>query len=225
MSSILDGLKKFGEAIYDSLTEYNITYIAFCICMILVLTNWAGFISGTTTPVTYYDTFTTPNIVVEREYKKPIYLGSYMNVSQKKLTGDQRECMYLNVYHEAKNQTRDGMKAVIFVTLNRMMSNKYPNSICEVVKQTWRDSAGNIRLHKCQFSWFCDSRSDVPRDMKSWKRVQGVVNATLDNYITQKDITDGSLWYHAHYVNPYWADRLTFYAQIDDHLFYKEKKK
>ena len=36
------------------------------------------------------------------------------------------------------------------------------------------------------------------------------------------DITEGSLWYHANYIeNPYWVDELTPTVVINNHIFYK----
>ena len=44
-------------------------------------------------------------------------------------------CLALNVYHEAKNQDVNGMFAVADVVMNRVEDHRYPNSVCEVVKQ------------------------------------------------------------------------------------------
>lgn len=42
-------------------------------------------------------------------------------------------CLALNVYHEARSENYDGQMAVAQVTLNRVASEKYPDSICDVV--------------------------------------------------------------------------------------------
>ena len=44
-------------------------------------------------------------------------------------------CLALNVYHEAKNQSFIGQVAVAQVVMNRVKDNRYPNNICDVVKQ------------------------------------------------------------------------------------------
>ena len=41
----------------------------------------------------------------------------------------------LNVYHEAKNQSLIGQIAVAQVVMNRVRDERYPNTVCEVVKQ------------------------------------------------------------------------------------------
>ena len=35
------------------------------------------------------------------------------------------------------------------------------------------------------------------------------------------DITVGSTHYHAHYVNPWWAKKLTKVVRYGDHIFYR----
>ena len=35
------------------------------------------------------------------------------------------------------------------------------------------------------------------------------------------DITDGALWYHADYVDPWWSAVKQRTMQIDQHIFYK----
>jgi spore germination cell wall hydrolase CwlJ-like protein len=35
------------------------------------------------------------------------------------------------------------------------------------------------------------------------------------------DLTDGSMWYHADYVDPWWARVKHRTMQIDQHIFYK----
>ena len=44
-------------------------------------------------------------------------------------------CLALNVYHEAKNQSLSGQIAVAEVVMNRVNDPRYPNNVCDVVKQ------------------------------------------------------------------------------------------
>ena len=55
-------------------------------------------------------------------------------VQNKHLTLASIECMALNIYHESRNQTLGGRLAVGYVTLNRVHNDKYPDTICGVVK-------------------------------------------------------------------------------------------
>lgn len=125
-------------------------------------------------------------------------------------------CLALNVYHEARDQGPIGEMAVAHVVLNRVESNKFPNSICGVVSQ-----GGYQRRNRCQFSWYCDGKSDKPFDEKSWARAQEVAKAALTD--GSEDPTDGALYYHAHYVSPKWAKSFRLTATIGDHNFYAEE--
>ena len=44
-------------------------------------------------------------------------------------------CLAMNVYHEARSDHTIGQYAVAHVVMNRVMSDRYPNSVCDVVKQ------------------------------------------------------------------------------------------
>ena len=44
-------------------------------------------------------------------------------------------CMALNIYHEARNQSMVGQVAVAEVVMNRVEDSRFPDTICEVVKQ------------------------------------------------------------------------------------------
>ena len=47
----------------------------------------------------------------------------------------QTTCMADNIYFEARNQGTAGWSAVASVTLNRVKDKRFPNTVCEVVKQ------------------------------------------------------------------------------------------
>ena len=66
-------------------------------------------------------------------------------------------CLALNVYHEARNEPMNGMYAVASVVINRVQDDRWPNNVCAVVKDGYRGQ------HKCQFSWYCDGKSDRPK--------------------------------------------------------------
>ena len=74
------------------------------------------------------------------------------------------ECLALNVYFEARGEPFVGKLAVAHVVLNRMRDRRFPASACMVVKQ-----GGDRVRHNCQFSWWCDGKSDVPKQKKVYK--------------------------------------------------------
>ena len=138
-------------------------------------------------------------------------------------------CLALNTYHEAKNQSIIGQIATAQVVMNRVMDDRYPNTVCEVVKQgptrpSWKDPNKRIPVkHKCQFSWYCDGKSDVPKNKKAWKKAQDYAYLVLYNRIAI-DITEGATHYHATYVKPSWAKTKTRTTRIEKHIFYRWEK-
>ena len=54
---------------------------------------------------------------------------------EKVVDTQQMNCLAINIYHEARGETVEGKFAVGHVTMNRVNSNRFPNSICKVVYQ------------------------------------------------------------------------------------------
>jgi len=123
------------------------------------------------------------------------------------------ECLALNIYHEARSEPPRGQLAVAAVTLNRLHSPAYPDSVCAVVKQ------GGQRRHACQFSWWCDGKSDEPTEKRPWGRALAMARRSLLGLA--EDPTGGATHYHATYVDPFWAAHLEHTVQIGRHLFYR----
>ena len=124
-------------------------------------------------------------------------------------------CLALNIYFEARSEPIQGQIAIAEVTLNRVASSKYPNDVCSVVLQENKDG--------CQFSWWCDGKSDHPREHNSLRTSKALAELMLKEgrYITV--IGDGATHYHSNDVYPYWADDLHRIRRIGKHIFYKTK--
>ena len=134
-----------------------------------------------------------------------------------------RYCMAQNIYFEAANQSFAGKLAVAHVVMNRVEDLQFPNEICGVIYQAktrinWQGNEVPIR-NQCQFSWYCDGKSDEPVDSKTWIKSLFIADLALTG--KYPDITEGSLWYHADFIYPYWADELQHVVTIDNQLFYK----
>jgi len=127
------------------------------------------------------------------------------------------ECLALNIYFETRAVSLADAMAVSDVVLNRVESTKYPNNICDVVHQGYKKGK-----RTCQFSWYCDGKADVPRDITSWNRSRKYAR---DMYVfgVYRGITEGSTHYHASYVKPYWAPTLDRITRIGSHIFYRMK--
>lgn len=122
-------------------------------------------------------------------------------------------CLALTIYFESRGEAEEAMKAVGHVVLNRVESDMFPNTVCDVVYQ------GGESKYSCQFTWYCDGFSDRPKNFAAWQKSLTIATEIYGH----ADNTNGSLWYHADYVQPEWAGPV--YYQIGTHKFYSEIEK
>jgi spore germination cell wall hydrolase CwlJ-like protein len=130
----------------------------------------------------------------------------------------QLECLTRNIYWEAANEPFEGKVAVAQVTLNRMQSGKFPDSVCGVVYQK------NVFYERvvCQFSWYCEGNHKVKAIHKPmWLESEEVAKKVLLEGFRLPSLKH-ALYYHADYVNPGW--QLPKIDQIGRHIFYGERK-
>lgn len=121
-------------------------------------------------------------------------------------------CMTQAVYYEAGFEPLEGRRAVAQVVLNRMRHPAFPKSVCGVVYQ-------GARAPVCQFSFVCDGSLYRRPALGAWKEAEAVARAALDGFVERS--VGGATHYHANYVAPYWAPRLTKLSQIGAHIFYR----
>lgn len=131
------------------------------------------------------------------------------------------KCLVLNAYHEARGESRESIIAVTMVVLNRSAHDFFPEKVCDIIKQTKTDTNGNIILHQCQFSWYCDGKSDYPRDNRAYGRVEYITQQAVEKWFNDNDISNGATHFHSKRVNPHWANDFTRVAVIGSHVFYK----
>ena len=123
-------------------------------------------------------------------------------------------CLAKNIYFESRNQPKLGQVAVGQVTMNRVNSPRFPNSVCEVVKQ------GGEKRNRCQFSLYCDGKEDDPEGGAAWDESVYLALLIYSEEFTI-DVTEGALWYHATYVSPSWAEHYEKTVRINEHIFYR----
>jgi spore germination cell wall hydrolase CwlJ-like protein len=123
------------------------------------------------------------------------------------------ECLALTIYFEARGEPDEGKLAVGHVVMNRTQHPLFPPRVCLVVRQ----GGDKLRYH-CQFTWWCDGRSDRPRDRQAWTKSRALAGLVYWNY--SRDPTAGALWYHADYVWPKWRHNLKPGPKIGRHMFY-----
>jgi len=119
-------------------------------------------------------------------------------------------CLALNIYHEARGSTEEDRFGVALVTINRVASDKYKNTICTVVWQKWKN--------KPQFGW--TTKPHIIRnkiDMNAWDNAQKIAYTVLvdKNYY---DMTEGSICFFQNRVKlPKWMGKDT--KLIGAHLY------
>jgi hypothetical protein len=119
----------------------------------------------------------------------------------------EQECLATAVYFEARGEPIDGQLAVADVVLNRTESGRYPDTICEVVKQPW------------QFSFVRNGRfPKADRTSLSWAKAVAISKIALGK--VERKLPTDVLWYHADYVSPSWGKRLARQTKIGLHIFY-----
>ncbi len=130
----------------------------------------------------------------------------------------QRTCLSQAIYYEARAERLPGRLAVAEVVLNRVESSRFPDTICDVVYQ------GSEKGRGCQFSFVCDGSMRHEVDEKSWRKAQALAEHVLLGFSAQRNVSGDATHYHADYVSPIWAKRLTPTAQIGAHRFYRTER-
>jgi spore germination cell wall hydrolase CwlJ-like protein len=129
----------------------------------------------------------------------------------------QIECLAKNMYFEARNEPEAGIKAVGFVTMNRVQDPQFPKSICEVVYQR----VGSV----CQFSWVCIyGRNPQIKNREQYDRIRSMARDIATSHPDNRsyDPSKGSLFFHATYTRPGW--NLSRKIRIGQHIFYSRHK-
>ena len=142
------------------------------------------------------------------------------------------KCLAQNIYFEARDQPTKGQIAVALVTINRVNSKRFPDTICRVIRQASRYKNGKPKKNKCQFSWYCDGLADVPKEKIAWGISLLIARAMLKQpggYITRfgepwviDDFLKGATHYHNLDVNPYWNRKMLKVVTIGDHIFWND---
>jgi spore germination cell wall hydrolase CwlJ-like protein len=124
-------------------------------------------------------------------------------------------CLTKNIYHEARGEPVDGQYAVAEVTMNRVASKHYPNTVCDVVYQEKFDV-----IRKRNVSAFSWTELDVtgPINRKIWNRAWKIAAEVYDEQAELR--ADGALFYHSKYIRPRWSRGKRRIAKIGRHIFY-----
>ncbi|MFJ2362668.1 cell wall hydrolase [Pseudomonas sp. NPDC087697] len=121
-------------------------------------------------------------------------------------------CLSRTIFWEAKGGESADMEAVANVVLNRLGHEGFPGTVCEVVKQ-------GSEKHACQFSWWCDRRSEHADEDTPYVIATEIARKALNHQLT--DRTHGAMYFHARHVKPDWARKYIKTAETKKFLFYK----
>ena len=117
-------------------------------------------------------------------------------------------CLAVAIYFEARSEPIDGQMMVAETILNRVADERWPDNVCEVVKQPH------------QFSFYSDGKSDRPRDIEAYTTAVLVADQALSG----RHMYTGALYYHTVDVRPVWRHDLEMLGRVGDHIFYTNTK-
>ncbi len=123
-------------------------------------------------------------------------------------------CLSRTIYWEAKGGASEDMEAVASVVLNRLSHKGFPDTVCEVVKQGSEKSP-------CQFSWWCDGRSDQVEEENRYTIAKEIARKALNQELP--DSTNGALFFHDRSAAQDWSKTYIKTKEIGEFVFYKPK--
>lgn len=115
-------------------------------------------------------------------------------------------CLAVAIYFEARGEPIDGQYAVGEVIMNRVNSDDYPDTVCDVV------------FEEDQFSFTTDGKSD--------KLPKGTTRESRRAFYIASRVLMGdtmgitSTHYHTTSVEPMWASEFPLDGKLGNHLFY-----
>ena len=115
---------------------------------------------------------------------------------ENQLAFNELACLAENIYFEARSETTQG-------------------------KEANKNSKGQLKRHKCQFSWYCDGLPDKIYNVEAFAEATIIAYTTINLYKLKNDPTNNADHYHTKYVNPKWSDATKITATIDSHIFFK----
>ena len=121
-------------------------------------------------------------------------------------------CLARTIYWEANRKDDAEMEAIANVVMNRLGHKGFPNTICGVVRQGNEQGA-------CQFSWWCDGRSDDAEEEEPYSKAKEIARKALNRQL--KDRSGGALYFHHRKVNPNWSNEYIRTVEVGEHVFYK----
>ena len=136
---------------------------------------------------------------------------------EEELDEGELRCLAEAIYFEARNEDVYGQTAVAEVVLNRRDHERFPSTICQVVRQGYSPD----RLHRCQFSYYCDGKPEAVGEKERYARISALAWHVLRSHPQPQPLTLGATHYHATYVAPKWAKAMDHTRTVGRHHFYR----
>lgn len=170
----------------------------------------------------------SPNTELVPEINSP----GVPNVDPEQLT-----CLSLNMWFEGRNKSSADRLATAHTVLNRVSDSRWPNTICGVIYQgrykTDPETKASILIkHKCQFSWYCDGKSDtvrltdhkgrvIKKNVAIWEDIQKSAFAVIAGE-TEDPTKGANHYYNPKAVNytPRWATAESLVHVSDGHNYH-----
>lgn len=147
------------------------------------------------------------------------HLEATVEMSRQQRLYKEIDCLARNIYYEARGESREGQLAVAQVTLNRVESDLFPNTICGVVNERYIVKGFEV----CQFSWRCDYTANPRLKISESNPIFLLAWQAIRDYHKLDIVTHDTYWFHAVYVKPKWRKHKQQVAKIDYHIFYRQK--
>lgn len=113
------------------------------------------------------------------------------------------------IYFEARGEPILGQIAVGMVIMNRVASDRYPDTVAGVVHQG------------TQFSYYSDGQLEIYDDVKAYLQAHDIAKKLLNGELTV--IIDAMHYYNPDLASPRWAKKMKIEAIIGNHVFLIEK--
>ena len=153
------------------------------------------------------------------------------NIKKPELDFKQLECLARNIFFESGAEDSEGKIAVGMVTINRSEHFKWPNTVCEVVKQRTTvvrrivqdEEIVETKRTVCQFSWTCITHRAIDETTPQWQHSLAIARYLLEGgYDDHSEDYGDLLYFHSAAINPGWHN-LKRVVKIGNQVFYTEQ--
>lgn len=154
----------------------------------------------------------------------PIAAPSQAEMQDQARKQEDLKLLALTMWGEARGDGPEAMRAVGHVIINRMKSERFGDSVKDVV---WKRKAFSCWNPNDPNRQAMGNIARLPKDSvdrQRWGEALEIAKQIMSGRST--DITNGALFYHTKQISPYWVeDDAEPTAMIANHVFYDKDKK